>query len=111
MLHPDPVCKPLLCVQDAAHGQLVQIQVEGDHYLYQPSVAGVNAVFCPEIGKYFWAGTHDTKPQWKMEHIVHDMSLDLGAKKVQLPFVCGDRVAFYHRVSIFPSAPHLACVC
>ena len=85
-------------MQEAVHGKMVQVQVEGDHYLYQPSIAGINSAFHPEIGKYFRNGNKDFKLKWKLEHIVHDLNLDLAARMVRLPFVCGDRVAFYHRV-------------
>ena len=77
------------------HGNLVQMQVEGDHFLYQPAFSSGP----PQIGKYFWSGKADSKLTWKMEHVVHDMDPALAAKMVQLPFSCGDRVAFYYEVS------------
>lgn len=88
-------------MQGAVHGKMVQVQVEGDHYLYQPSVVGINSVFHPEIGKYFKNGTKDLKLKWKLEHVVHDLNQSLAARMVRLPFVCGDRVAFYHKVRRF----------
>ncbi len=99
----------VLCMQEAVHGRMVQVQIDGDHYLYQPSVAGHSSAFWPEIGKYFRNGTKDFKLKWKMEHIVHDMNPELAATMVHLPVVCGDRVAFYFRVRWCCMLSQLGC--
>ena len=89
-------------------GMLVKMRIEGDHFLYQPDLSlGAkmlyswplatfrNADITPAIGKYFYGGATDPKLIWKIEHVVHDLNPILAAKMTKLPFICGDRVAFY----------------
>lgn len=73
---------------------LIQMCIEKDHYLYQPALT----ICPPEIGKYFRNKLSDHKLTWKMEHVVHDLGPVWAKRMAALPFVCGDRVAFYHQV-------------